>query len=122
MKVGLKRGDSSQIVAWLPVEVVPRGSMVYFMAKAAIDDDPHDTQAHLSLTAVEGDEADGKLRWTFTVSPADTDGISMNGEESITLKGEIEVRRADGAVYSFPQGKKMIDVIIYGDIRRGGNG
>lgn len=123
MKLELKRGDSRDITITTDASVAPVGSTVYFMAKPEPDDDLNDAAAVINKQADEiTDIGGGKVRIRFSLNPDDTMNINTGGEEKVQFKGEVEIHTPSGRVVSIPSGGKYIDVTIYPDIRRGGNG
>lgn len=123
MKLELKRGDSRIISFTLPEEIAPSGSTLHFMAKPALDDDLNDASAVISRQVKDSQPAGpGKVRYKLKIAPADTLNIKMGGADKVEFLGELEIRTPDGDVYSIPATNKFMKVIVYADIRRGGNG
>lgn len=123
MKLELKRGDSRDITITTDKSVAPVGSTAYFMAKPGPDDDLNDAAAVINKQADSiKDAGGGKVRIQFNLSPDDTMNINTGDEDKVQFKGEVEIHTTSGRVISIPSGKKYIEVIIYPDIRRGGNG
>lgn len=124
MKVKLKRGDTRSIYVTFPADIAPSGSVVYFMAKPAPDDDINDESAAINKYTTDFESVDNgkKVRYHLRITPADTAMVKTSGAGSVKLRGEFEIRTPGGEVYSIPDNDKYIDVIVYADIRRAGNG
>lgn len=123
MKINLKRGDTRIVSFTVPEELAPSGSTLYFMAKPALDDDLNDSSAAISKQSSNAVLVAGnKLKFTFKITPSDTNSIRTGGADKADLLAELEIRTPNGDVYSIPDNNKFIKVTVYADIRRGGNG
>lgn len=100
----LKRGDTSPALLYrLAPEVNLAGASVAFSMRVR---DGGPTVIEREAASVEGDPADGVVRYDWT--PADTATAGR-------FEAEFEVTYADGAVETFPN-EGFIIVMIAGDI------
>lgn len=79
-KIGssITRGNSKSYPLSLPASVYSTGASLFFAMKAAVDDDPLDTEAVVRKTLTDADIAvqnDKVVTWMFALVPADTDEV-----------------------------------------------
>lgn len=119
----LKRGDTKNIKIKLPNGLYNPGDRLYFMAKLATDDDPTDSDALIKREITSTPVPDGDYQsFDLKLLPADTASIKMQGRSKLVLKAEVELRTPGGDVFTMPGDKNYIRVIVYADVRKGGDG
>lgn len=131
VQMDFKKGDDQQHFFQIESSAYEPGSVLWFTAKPAIDNDGGDNAAVINKsfadTAIVGalDEdsemyLEGFVTWQLDFEPADIVNVSFqSGEKSKKYLGEFELITGTGVHQSFPADDQYIEVIIYADVHRG---
>jgi hypothetical protein len=124
-KLELKRGDGATYYAYIPAANWSAGGKLFFAAKDKVDNDNTDALAVIDKefddTVVSDETVNGTAYKKYTIAfvAADTNGIDMQGKKKRKFLGEFQHVPSGGEPSTHPDDDQFVDVIIYGDIKRG---
>lgn len=123
-----KKGDGQTHYFAIPEDAWTPGGSLFFAAKPAVDNDATDAAAVINKEFTDSDivGADheeyvaGDVTYELSFLPGDITGVSFdNGEKKKKYLGEFQYVPDTGVPESFPGDDEYIEVLIYGDIKRG---
>ena len=123
-----KKGDGITHYFSIPTTSWSAGGALFFAAKPAVDNDATDAAAVIDksfddtviVDSAHEEYVEGYETYELYFEPGDITGVNFtSGEKRKKYLGEFQYVPDTGVPSTFPADDQFIEVIVYGDIKRG---
>lgn len=127
VEMNFKRGDGLIHYFQLPLSSWTPGGVLWFAAKAAIDNDNTDQAAVINKSFDDDKIVDSShemydpafVTYELEFVPGDITNVTFNNEKKKKYLGEFQYIPDTGLPETFPSEDDFIEVIIFADVKRG---